>query len=875
MMPGTARLLRSAAGIGLLTFQAQTGAADYFFEARLTGSDTAAGDVFGTSVAVAGGIAVVGAPSADTGNGVDAGAAYVFAWSGTAWNEAQKLTAPDGAPGRQFGFSVALDGDTLVVGAPSASDYTAGAAYVFVRSGPTFALQQKLVPGAFSLQAGYSVSLAGDTAAVGAPGDASHEGQVFVFARSGSAWSEQPVSAAEPGILPFFPAQFGRSTSVSGDTLIVGELQGHFPDPGVASVYVRSGSVWSYQQGLQTGKNADYFAVSVSVSGDTAVGGTLYDGIQSGDEAYVFVRSGSVWQLQQKIVSPDVQPGDDFGSVVTLRGDGLVLGAPVSGFGNASGPGAGYLFLREGSTWTQSQRFTDPLGGVGDHFGASVAFSGDVIGFGAPVVNAALLFRAVNADVGVTVDDQQAEAVPGTPLSYSIVVSNDGPTFAPATVSDPLPPGVLGASWTCTASAGSFCAPGGSGAISDAAKLLPGGTVTYTLMGILDPAAPAGTLANTATVAVNGDPNPANDSATDTDLVTPVDDLSATLSDGQTTATPGQPLTYAIAVANAGPSTSLTATVFDGVPPELLGAAWTCTAAPGSTCTAAGTGNIDDQVQLAPGGSLAYTLTGTVDPAATLVLVNTVTAHSGADANPGNDSATDQDALPAGFPTNGELVHGYDRWQDLAALPGPVPDQDLFRILQRPHSSYEVLVDGVSGDLGTGSGPFLDLLASDASTVVLSSSPAGAGGSRSLRWANGTDLLVLDQFVRVRSAGCTTDCDASDVYHLTARETTGFVPRFNNSGTQITVLVLENSSDQPLDLDVRFQGLTGAPLGGVATALGPRQTYVLNTSTIAPGTNGSITVAHTGRHGDLSGKAVAVEPATGFTFDTALEVRGH
>ena len=124
------------------------------------------------------------------------------------------------------------------------------------------------------------------------------------------------------------------------------------------------------------------------------------------------------------------------------------------------------------------------------------------------------------------------------------------------------------------------------------------------------------------------------------------------------------------------------------------------------------------------------------------------------------------------------------------------------------------------------------------------------------------------------SAGCTTGCDAADVYRLSARETTGFIPRFNNSGTQITVLVLQNQGNDAVDVDVRFWSGAGGPLGGPSVVtLALRQTYVLNTSTLAPGSSGSITVANTGRCGQLTGKAVAVEPATGFTFDTAMTPR--
>ena len=125
----------------------------------------------------------------------------------------------------------------------------------------------------------------------------------------------------------------------------------------------------------------------------------------------------------------------------------------------------------------------------------------------------------------------------------------------------------------------------------------------------------------------------------------------------------------------------------------------------------------------------------------------------------------------------------------------------------------------------------------------------------------------------MQSAGCTTDCDASDVYRLRAWETTGLIPRFNNSGTQITVLVLQNLGDEAIDVDVRFWNGSGTLLGGPGFTLGRTQAYVLNTSALVPGTSGGITVASTARYGRLSGKAVAVEPSTGFTFDTGMVPR--
>ena len=113
---------------------------------------------------------------------------------------------------------------------------------------------------------------------------------------------------------------------------------------------------------------------------------------------------------------------------------------------------------------------------------------------------------------------------------------------------------------------------------------------------------------------------------------------------------------------------------------------------------------------------------------------------------------------------------------------------------------------------------------------------------------NPLDTAVADEFVRVRSAGCTTDCDAADVYRLSAFETTGFVPRFNNSGTQITVLVLQNLAARPSTSTSGFWSRTGPPRGTSVQTLGPRASYVLNTSTIVPGCE---RLDQRGEHGPL------------------------
>jgi len=264
---------------------------------KITASDGASDDYFGYSVSISGDTAIVGAYGNDD-KGSYSGSAYVFVRSGTTWTEQQKLTASDGAAYDIFGESVSISGDTAIVGARHDDDKgsSSGSAYVFVRSGTTWTEQQKLTAsdGASSDWFGWSVSISGDTAIVGAYLDddkGSASGSAYVFVRSGTTWTEQQKLTASDGASSDY---FGRSVSISGDTAIVGAYQDD--DKGSASgsayVFLRSGTTWTEQQKLTAsdGGSVDHFGYSVSISGDTAIVGAYRDddkGSYSGS-AYVF-----------------------------------------------------------------------------------------------------------------------------------------------------------------------------------------------------------------------------------------------------------------------------------------------------------------------------------------------------------------------------------------------------------------------------------------------------------------------------------------------------------------------------------------------------------------------------------------------------------
>jgi len=234
------------------------------------------------------------------------------------------------------------------------------------------------------------------------------------------------------------------------------------------------------------------------------------------------------------------------------------------------------------------------------------------------------------------------------------------------------------------------------------------------------------------------------------------------------------------------------------------------------------------------------------------------------------DVQTQNDNTPA---TENELVNGSDQMHDLGVLPGPLPDTDFYRISQKPFSSYEIVADATSGDIGT----TLNLLRVDASgtTTLQTSVAVGVGYSRSLRWINTNTAGEDTQRISVSSGSCTTNCGADDVYRLRSYETTYAVPRFNNSATQVTVLLLQNPTNYTINGTVFFWSAAGAPAGSQTFSLAPKALFVFNTAGVAPGVSGALTIANDGRYGDLSGKTVALEPATGFSFDTPALPRVH
>ena len=277
-----------------------------------------------------------------------------------------------------FGLSVAVDGDTAVVGA--LNDAGQGAAYVFVRTGVTWSLQQRLTAatdGAAGDQFGYSVAVSGDTAVVGAAAKASGQGYVYVFGRSGTAWSQQAEFTAPGGAANDC---FGCAVAVRGTIALIGS-----PDrsggTGAAYVFTSSGAGWQQQQAFTGAAAGDHFGFSAALSSDaaTALIGA-YGAANEAGEAYALTMNGAWSNPPQQVIltASDGQALDRFGwSVAADNGEAL-----VGAYKNA-GQGAAYVFTGGGSVWSQTAALVANDGAADDWFGYSVALSGSTAVVGA------------------------------------------------------------------------------------------------------------------------------------------------------------------------------------------------------------------------------------------------------------------------------------------------------------------------------------------------------------------------------------------------------------------------------------------------------------------------------------------------------------
>jgi acetyltransferase-like isoleucine patch superfamily enzyme len=360
-------------------------------QAKLTAGDGTQQSYMGTGVALSGNTALVGTYYADVPGSPNQGAGYVYVRTGTTWAEQAKLTASDGARDNFLGYSVAIDGDTAVLGAFGADisgKANQGAAYVFTRSGTTWTQQAKLTAGdgAAADQFGFSVALSGNTVVVGANqatiGGNTKQGAAYVFTRSGTTWSQQAKLTAIGGVAD---DNFGVSAALTGNTALIGapvaEVSG--VRIGAGYVFTRSGTTWTQQARLTAddGAASDLlgFSAALDNTGTTALLGAYNADVGSNANqgaGYVFTRTGTTWAQQAKLTAGDGAAEDQAGYSVALSGNTAILGAYGADVSGKADQGAAYLFTRSGTTWAQGPKITGDDAQAGDRVGASAALDG-------------------------------------------------------------------------------------------------------------------------------------------------------------------------------------------------------------------------------------------------------------------------------------------------------------------------------------------------------------------------------------------------------------------------------------------------------------------------------------------------------------------
>ncbi len=369
--------------------------------AGLLASGNTAGDALGLATAIQGDTAIVGAYFADEA-GVNSGAAYLFHYDGAAWVQQAKLLPSDGAADSYFGAAIAIDGGTVVIGAYGA----AYGAYIFEKpaAGWVDMTEDAKLTGTdapFGIGFGISVAISGNTVVVGAHGDDDNgagSGSAYVFEEPAGGWDNMTETAK---LLPSDGAaqdKFGFAVAISGDSALAGAAGDDDNGAGSGSAYVFEKPPGGWANMTQTGKlvPADggpihSFGVSVAASGNVAVIGAPYDndnGALSGS-AYIVRFDGVSWVWDAKLLSSNGTAGDVFGDGVAISGNTVVVGAPRHQAGSPS-PGSAYVFEMPTGGWvnmTENVEFIPSDSAVGDTFGQErygVAVSGGIAVVGAP-----------------------------------------------------------------------------------------------------------------------------------------------------------------------------------------------------------------------------------------------------------------------------------------------------------------------------------------------------------------------------------------------------------------------------------------------------------------------------------------------------------
>jgi len=406
-------------GLRRLAQTTNVGGVEYLQRTKLIAADGAEGDNFGGTLAQSdlssgsmsmnGDTMVIGAPH-DDDDGSGSGSAYVFTRDTAGdltsnWTQVAKLTAGDGAADDWFGWSVSIDGDTVVIGARFDDDdgSGSGSAYVFTRDtagdlASNWTQVAKLTLNVYAAgdQFGTSVSIDGDTIAIGAPYDndnGSGSGSAYVFRRNtagdfASGWTQVAKLTADDGAEGDL---FGMSVSIDGDTIAIGAPYDDDKGTDSGSAYLFSADFFPCDASSPPANGAVGDCTSVLASGSTCQPacdqGYAVSGPSACDDGYFLPAVCNMFPQLAKLTADDGAQGDNFGMVVSIDGDTVVIGAPYDD-DDGSGSGSAYVFTRDTagdltSGWTQVAKLTAGDGAADDWFGWSVSIDGDTVVIGA------------------------------------------------------------------------------------------------------------------------------------------------------------------------------------------------------------------------------------------------------------------------------------------------------------------------------------------------------------------------------------------------------------------------------------------------------------------------------------------------------------
>ena len=437
-----------------------------YVENELVALDGGKNDMFGISVAISGDTALVGAWDHHVGSNTDQGAAYIFQSQGNTWVPQAELTASNGAAYDCFGVSVAITGDTAIIGAHGHNN-SLGEAFVFVKPASGWVSSHQTATltasdGAFGDIFGASVAISGNTAVIGAPHHNSSQGEAYVFMEPTGGWATGTQTARLNASDGAASDGFGSSVAISGDTVLIGAPE-HNGEVGEAYVFLKPASGWA--NGTQTailtasdGVSGGFFGESVAISGKTVLIGAPDNNGDVG-EAYVFLKPASGWAngtQTARLNASDGAANDSFGISVAISGDSAVIGAPA----HSSGLGEAYVFVKPAGGWTngtETARLNASDGSVNDNFGTSVAISGDSAIVASYWHNSSkgaayVYFPYHSEDLGVNAYSSSLSPYVGQTVTFTVSVENYGSNTSP----DVMLSALLPAGFSLTKSAASL-----------------------------------------------------------------------------------------------------------------------------------------------------------------------------------------------------------------------------------------------------------------------------------------------------------------------------------------------------------------------------------------------------------------------------------